>query len=83
LAFNMGNELRARGEWEQALALFRLSEEAVPGFPDALGSQGAALMKLGRNEDARNKLKASLAGDSISRQAWRNLAIIDSLESGL
>jgi regulator of sirC expression with transglutaminase-like and TPR domain len=77
LVFNLGNTHRARGDWKTALEEFHLAERAVPGLPEALGSEGAALLALGDRAGAKEKLLASLAGDSLSEPARINLAAIE------
>lgn len=77
LVFNLGNTLRARGDWKGALEEFRLAEEMIPGMPEALGSQGAALMTLGDYAGAKEKLQQSYAGDSLSEPTRLNLEAVN------
>jgi regulator of sirC expression with transglutaminase-like and TPR domain len=76
LVFNLGNEYRLHGDWKTAAQEFRLAEEILPGFPEALGNQGAALLESGQREAAKKKFLAALAGDSLATPAWKNLALI-------
>jgi regulator of sirC expression with transglutaminase-like and TPR domain len=76
LIFNLANTHRARGDWKTALGEFRLAEEAIPGLPEAVGSQGAALLSLGDTDGARERLQTALAGDSLAEAAWLNLEIL-------
>jgi tetratricopeptide (TPR) repeat protein len=82
LVFNMGNAHRDRGEPATALEEYRLVEEALPGFPEALGNQGACLMLTGEPGPAKEKFMAALAGDSLAEPAWRNLEAIRRTETG-
>jgi regulator of sirC expression with transglutaminase-like and TPR domain len=77
LVFNLANTHRARGDLKNALEEFRLAEEAIPGLPEALGSQGAVYLMLGDRLKAKEKLQASLAGDSLSEPALKNLAALN------
>lgn len=74
--FNLGNFHRARGDWTSAMEEYRLAEESLPGFPEALGNRGAGFLAAGDAKGAREKLEAALAGDSLAVPAWRNLEII-------
>jgi regulator of sirC expression with transglutaminase-like and TPR domain len=77
LVFNLGNVHLASGNRTAAKEEFRLVEEALPGFPEALGSQGACAMLDGDSGLARDRFRAALAGDSLSGPAQRNLASLD------
>jgi hypothetical protein len=77
LVFNLGNVHLSAGNRTAAKEEFRLVEEALPGFPEALGSQGARAMMDGEADLAREKFRAALAGDSLSSPALRNLAALD------
>ncbi len=78
LIFNLGNARRAAGDLKSAWEEYRLAEEAIPGFPEALGNQGVCLMMEGKRDQAREKFTAALAGDSLSEAAWRNLDMLKS-----
>jgi regulator of sirC expression with transglutaminase-like and TPR domain len=73
LVFNLANHHRSRGFLDAALEEYRLVEERLPGFPEALGNQGAAYLLAGDRPRAREKLNAALAGDSLAEPARRNL----------
>lgn len=77
LVFNLGNAHRISGNLPAAREEYRLAEEALPGFPEALGSLGVCLMLAGEKSLAREKFTAALAGDSLSPAALRNLEILD------
>lgn len=74
LVFNLANHHRALGRLDVALEEYRLAAERIPGYPEALGNQGATLLLAGDREAARKKLEAALAGDSLAPAARRNLA---------
>lgn len=74
--FNLGNFHRARGDWASAMEEYRLAEESLPGFPEAMGNRGAGFLAAGDGRSAKEKLEAALAGDSLAVPAWRNLEII-------
>ncbi len=76
LVFNLGNAHRAAGDLAAAKAEFGLAENAVPGFPEALGSLGACLLWEGEKAQAREKFLAALKGDSLSQPALINLAVL-------
>jgi regulator of sirC expression with transglutaminase-like and TPR domain len=82
LVFNLGNAHLAAGNRTAAEEEFRLVEEALPGFPEALGSRGACAMLDGESGLAREKFRAALAGDSLSEPAQRNLAALDRAAGG-
>lgn len=82
LVFNLGNFHRARGDRASARWEYRLAEESLPGFPEALGNLGADRLSAGEPEKARELLLASLAGDSLAEPAWRNLRIIEGMIGG-
>ncbi len=73
LVFNLGNALRERGDWTGALAEYRLVEEALPGYPEALGNLGAGLLASGDAKAAEPKLLAAYRGDSLAEPARINL----------
>ena len=81
LVFNLANTHRSRGELKYALTEYQLTEEAIPGFPEALANQGAVLLATGAVKDAEMKLTASLAGDSINTPASKNLARIGEISN--
>lgn len=76
LVFNLANHHRLRGEWAAAEWEYRLAEEVLPGFPEALGNRGAGLLAAGDPAGARPLLEAALAGDSLAEPARRNLVTI-------
>jgi regulator of sirC expression with transglutaminase-like and TPR domain len=76
LVFNLGNAHRARGDWKYALEEYRLVEEAIPGYPQALCNQGAALLVTGDRKAAETKLLAAWEGDSLALPTRRNLVSI-------
>ncbi len=76
LVFNLANTHRSRGKRDEALGEYRLVEEALPGFPEALGNEGALLLEAGEISTSEGKLLVALAGDSLAEPAWRNLARI-------
>lgn len=76
LVFNLGNTHREGRKRSAALAEFRLVEELLPGFPEALGNQGALHLEAGNRPMAKQCLLAALAGDSLAAPAWRNLVTI-------
>jgi|GEM_PF-1301051 len=76
LVFNMGNAHREAGETATALEEYRLTEEALPGFPEALGNQGVCHMLADESGLAEEKFTAALAGDSLAEPALRNLEAI-------
>jgi hypothetical protein len=76
LVFNLGNARREAGDCKAAMEEFRLAEQAIPGFPEAIGSQGVCHMLDGDAEPARERFLAALAGDSLSAPALRNLQIL-------
>lgn len=76
LVFNLGNFHRSRGNRAASQWEYRLAEESLPGFPEALGNLGAGFLAAGDLDQAGEKLAASLAGDSIADPAWRNLEIL-------
>lgn len=73
LVFNLANFHRSRGDLESARAEYRLAETLLPGYPEALGNLGAALILAGDREAARQNLEAALAGDSLAAPAQQNL----------
>jgi tetratricopeptide (TPR) repeat protein len=77
LVFNLGNARREAGDRKSALEEFRLVEQALPGFPEAIGSQGVCLMLDGDTSQARERFQSAAAGDSLSVPALRNLRILD------
>jgi regulator of sirC expression with transglutaminase-like and TPR domain len=77
LVFNLGNARRASGDVKSAAEEYRLAEEALPGFPEALGNQGVCFMTDGDKAKAREKFVAALAGDSLAAPALRNLDLLD------
>ena len=74
LIFNLGNAHRNTGAIAIALGEYRLARQVLPGFPDALGSEGAMLLVLGETMEARKRLEESLAGDPLSHAALENYA---------
>jgi regulator of sirC expression with transglutaminase-like and TPR domain len=66
LAFNLANAHAATGKTAWARAEYGRVAEQLPGFPDALGAEGSLLLAEGRVDEALAKLKASIAGDSLS-----------------
>lgn len=78
LVFNLANARRAAGDLTTAAGEYRLVEQALPGFPEALGNQGVCLMMEGEKAGARQKFAAALAGDSLSEAALANLKILAS-----
>ena len=76
LVFNLGNFHRGRENWAAAMEEYRLAEESLPGFPEALGNRGAGFLVAGDAKSAKEKLEAALAGDSLAVPAWRNLEAI-------
>ncbi|MDQ3001926.1 MAG: transglutaminase-like domain-containing protein [Fibrobacterota bacterium] len=81
LVFNLGNAHRAAGRLDAAREEYRLVEEALPGFPEALGNLGVCFLVSGEKALAREKFLAALAGDSLSEQAHRNLVVLEGRES--
>jgi regulator of sirC expression with transglutaminase-like and TPR domain len=77
LVFNLANAHRTAGRLDAAREEYRLVEEAMPGFPEALGNLGVCLLVAGRKSLAREKFLASLAGDSLAEQTHRNLLALD------
>lgn len=75
LVFNLANHHRAQGRLEAALEEYRLVLDRLPGYPEALGNQGAALLLSGQREAARESLEKSLIGDSLASAARRNLEL--------
>ncbi len=75
LVFNLGNARRFHGDTRAAADEYRLVEEALPGFPEALGNQGVCLWLRGDSAGAKAKFTAALAGDSLSAPALRNLGL--------
>ncbi len=73
LLFNLGNGYAALDRIEDALREFRACESLVPGFPDALGNQGVALLKQGKPTEANHMLRLALVGDPNAAPAWINL----------
>lgn len=73
LVFNLGNARRASGDLAAAREEYRLTEAAIPGFPEAIGNQGVCLMMAGDKVGARKKFSAALAGDSLAAPALENL----------
>ena len=73
LLFNLANAHALAGQKSTAHAEYRLVEEVIPDFPDALGCDGAMLAADG-HAGAVPKLEASLAGDSLSYPAWNAYA---------
>lgn len=76
LVFNLGNTHRKNGDWPTALAEYGLVEEALPGYPEALGNQGAGLLVSGDLRGAEAKLLAAYQGDSLAEPARQNLAAL-------
>ena len=76
LVFNLGNTHRARGDMQYALMEYQLTEEAIPGFPEALSNQGAVLLLLGSLKEAKIKLSEAVKGDSVNNPASINLTRI-------
>jgi regulator of sirC expression with transglutaminase-like and TPR domain len=74
LVFNLANARRDAGDLKTAAGEYQLVEQALPGFPEALGNQGVCLMMDGERTRAREKFLAALAGDSLSEAARANLA---------
>jgi tetratricopeptide (TPR) repeat protein len=72
LIFNLGNAYRDSGLPEEALEEYRRAEEILPGFPEALGSEGALLWSLGNGLEGLKKLEKSLEGDPLSKPAREN-----------
>lgn len=81
LVFNLANAHRAAGRLDAAREEYRLAEEALPGFPEALGNLGVCLLVAGRKSLAREKFLASLAGDSLAEQTHRNMLALDGRKS--
>lgn len=82
LVFNLANAHLAAGDPGAAEAEYRLTEEALPGFPEALGCRGVCFLLEGRTDSARARFTAALAGDSLSAPALRNLEILDRGKAG-
>lgn len=78
LLFNMGNARRAHGDAASAAEVFKVVEEILPGFPEALGSLGVCAWMLGDGDTARARFRAALAGDSLAPPALANLRLLDS-----
>lgn len=72
LLFNMANARRSRGDAAIAAEEYRLVEESLPGFPEALGNLGVTAWMQGDTASARERFRAALAGDSLAPQAIRN-----------
>jgi len=68
----LGRLLVESGECEEALRLL----ENIPTSVDASLLRAAALMKMGRMQDARNDLEQALAADPNNSAAWNNLAAV-------
>ena len=81
LVFNLGNAHRAAGRLDAAREEYRLVEEALPGFPEALRNLGVCLLAGGEKALAREKFLAALMGDSLTEQAYRNLLTLDGRKS--
>jgi regulator of sirC expression with transglutaminase-like and TPR domain len=77
LVFNLGNAHRLAGDVKSAREEYRLAEEAMPGYPEAVGNQGVCRMLAGDTAEARREFAAALAGDSLAEPAWHNLEILD------
>lgn len=77
LVFNLGNARREAGDCKAALEEFRLAEQAIPGFPEAIGSQGVCLMRDADPEPAKERFRTALAGDSLAAPARRNLRLLE------
>ena len=75
--FNLGNARREAGDSKIAAEEYRLVEEVLPGFPEALGNQGVCHMMDGEKGRAREKFTAALAGDSLSEAALANLKTLE------
>lgn len=82
LVFNLGNLHRRQGRRHEALWEYRLAEGLLPGFPEALGNQGAVLLASGNLDSARVMLEAALAGDSLAAPAWKNLEFLSRRQGG-
>lgn len=76
LVFNLANARRDAGDPKTATGEYRLVEEALPGFPEALGNLGVCLMMAGEKDRAREKFDAALAGDSLAEAAHANLKFL-------
>lgn len=76
LVFNLANLHRARGDWGAAEWEYRLTEELLPGLPEAVGNRGAGWWAAGDPKQARPLLEAALTGDSLSISGWSNLAAV-------
>lgn len=76
LLFNLGNLHRIAGHSKFALGEYQLVLETLPGYPEALGNEGATLMAAGELAAAENSFLASLKGDSLGQAAKKNLANI-------
>lgn len=74
LVFNRANAHLAAGRPADALRDYRAAEERLPGFPEALGGEGAVLLSGGDRRAGREKLEKSLAGDPLSLPARENYA---------
>jgi tetratricopeptide (TPR) repeat protein len=76
LIFNMANLHRQQGQWKYALAEYKLAEESLPGYPEALGNQGAGYLIAGDRKQAETLLLAAWSGDSLAESARLNLSHI-------
>jgi tetratricopeptide (TPR) repeat protein len=81
--FNRGNAYRDAGRPERAIEEYRRAENLLPGFPEALGSEGALLWSRGSGREGREKLEKSLAGDPLSKPARENYEWYTRQESNL
>ena len=73
-AYREGLALLDSGKYQEALNHFRLSNELSPGKPDPLYLEGVALTLLGREKEANQAFKKSLAADNGFWIARRGLA---------
>ena len=70
---NLGEALRGRGQFDEAIACFRRALVMWPDFPAALGNLGLALASIGENEQAVEPLRRAVALQPDFTDAWGNM----------
>jgi tetratricopeptide (TPR) repeat protein len=69
--FNQGQDAHEKGDLPAAVKFYEQALKIVPEFPEAEFQRGAALLSLGKTDEAEKSFRRAAALRAIGRRRWR------------